>query len=134
MKKLMIILCWLLVGYCIYFPCSYYNSPMNKKEVKSAHILVDTEEQAQKIRQEILDGKKFEDAAKEYSTCDSKDIGGNLHYSMRGVLVPEVENAIFNNLKLKELSQPIKSIYGWHIIKVDDIKYFSEKDGFGIRY
>jgi peptidyl-prolyl cis-trans isomerase C len=89
--------------------------------VRASHILVNTKEEALKIRQEILNGISFEDAAKKYSLCPSKTNGGDLGYFGKGDMVPEFENAAFA-LPINEVSFPIKTQFGWHLIKVTDKK------------
>ena len=93
----------------------------NITEVKASHILVNSKEQALKIRQEICNGLSFEDAAKKYSKCPSKDNGGDLGYFGKGDMVVEFEKAAFA-LPIGEVSQPVKTEFGWHLIKVVDIK------------
>lgn len=74
---------------------------------------------AQKVYEEIKAGKDFAEAAKEYSDDRSnKDKGGDLGAFARGMMVPEFEQAAFA-LKPGEISQPVKTPYGWHIIKVE---------------
>ncbi len=89
--------------------------------VRASHILVPEEQQAKDILDEINEGKKsFEDAAKEYSTCPSKEHGGDLNYFQKGRMVPEFENAAFNMEKGETSKEPVKSPFGYHIIKVTD--------------
>lgn len=103
----------------------YYNA--NKGMYKSdelftaRHILVETLEEAKKIEEEIKKGMDFQDAAKEYSTCPSKVQGGNLGTFTRGQMVPEFEQAVFA-LKIGELSEPIKTQFGYHLIRVEAIE------------
>ena len=131
MKKIVTLLCIVLALFSISFPFFYYNSPMNKKEVKVSHIVVDSKEEAEKIKKEILDGKKFETAAKEYSKDTECDIG----YNVRGVLIPSIEHEVFANLKKNgEISEPVHSEYGWHLIKLTDVKHYSDKENYAVRY
>lgn len=89
--------------------------------ITSSHILVETEEKAKEILEEIKNGKSFEDAAKEYSTCPSKDQGGNLGESTRGNMVPEFEDVAFD-MEVGTISEPVKTEFGYHIIKLADKK------------
>jgi len=89
------------------------------EKVRARHILVENEEEAKKILQEIRDGKPFEDAAKEYSTCPSKEEGGELGFFVKGQMVPEFENAAFA-LEVGSMSDPVKSQFGWHIIEMEE--------------
>lgn len=76
---------------------------------------------AQKVYEEIKAGKDFAEAAKEYSDDRSnKDKGGDLGAFARGMMVPEFEQAAFA-LKPGEISEPVKTPYGWHIIKVEKL-------------
>ena len=102
----------------------YYES--NKSEFKSgetvnaSHILVDNEEKAKAIYEEISSGKKsFEDAAKEYSSCPSKDAGGNLGDFGRGQMVPEFDKAVFEMQVGEVTSEPVKTQFGYHLIKLN---------------
>lgn len=86
-------------------------------EVRASHILVDTKEEAETLRQEILAGKDFAAVAKESSKCPSGSNGGDLGYFGRGMMVPEFEQAAFS-LPAGEVSEPVKTQFGWHLIKV----------------
>ena len=92
-----------------------------KPETASAkHILVDSEEKANDILGKINAGEvSFEDAAKEHSTCPSKDAGGDLGTFGRGQMVPEFENAVFN-MNNGEVSGPVKTQFGYHLIKLEN--------------
>lgn len=134
MKLLLSIFCWIMAAFCIYFPFAYYNSDMDKKEFKISHILVDSEDKAIEIRKDILDKKEtFEKAANEYSLCYSKDNKGDIGYNTRGMLSKDLEDAVFKLEKYK-ISDPVKAEDGWHLIKVTDIKYFSDNENFAKRY
>ena len=87
--------------------------------VSSKHILVDSEEKANEILAQIKAGDvTFEDAARANSTCPSKDQGGDLGTFGRGQMVPEFEEAVFN-MNNGEVSGPVKTQFGYHLIKVD---------------
>ena len=91
-----------------------------KEEVKASHILVDTEEKAKEAKKKLSKGAKFADVAKEFSKDESsKASGGTLGYFMEGQLVPEFEKKAFS-MKVGEISDPVKTQFGWHIIKVED--------------
>lgn len=87
--------------------------------VKAKHILVDTEEKANEIKEKINNGLAFEEAAKEFSTCPSSSQGGDLGEFTRGKMVPEFENAAFE-LEIGKVSEPVKTQFGYHLIKVDE--------------
>lgn len=90
------------------------------EQAKAKHILVATEEQAEAIKQEIEAGKDFAEAAKQYSTCPSKDRGGDLGAFSRGQMVKEFEEAAFA-AKAGELVGPIKTQFGYHLIQLEEI-------------
>lgn len=85
--------------------------------VRASHILVDEFEKAKEIQDEIHQGLSFEEAAQKYSTCPSRQVGGDLGEFERGKMVPEFEEAAFN-LKEGELSEPVKTQFGYHLIKL----------------
>ena len=88
--------------------------------VNASHILVDTEEKANEIYEEIASGKKsFEDAAKEYSSCPSKESGGNLGDFGRGQMVPEFDKAVFEMEVGSVTEAPVKTQFGYHLIKLN---------------
>ena len=91
--------------------------------IRASHILLPAEQQAKDIINEINNGdKSFEDAAKAYSICPSKDVGDDLNYFSKGKMVPEFEKVAFA-LKVGEMTdKPIKTEFGWHIIKITDSK------------
>ncbi len=130
MKLILNIFCWILVVFCFYFPFSYYDSEMNKKEVKISHILVDSEQKAQEIRQNIIDKKiTFEHAAFMYSIDPSAKDKGNIGYVMKDLLRDEFKEIAFK-LNKGQVSEVIKSDDGWHIIKITNIRKFSDKNSF----
>lgn len=91
------------------------------ERVRARHILVATEKEANDIEAKLLKGDKFEDLAKQYSLDGSKDYGGDLGYFTAPEMVKEFSDAAFA-LKTGETSQPVKTDYGWHIIRMDDRK------------
>ena len=93
----------------------------SKPETANAkHILVDSEEKANDILGKINAGDvSFEDAAKEHSTCPSKNNGGDLGTFGRGQMVPEFEEAVFN-MNNGEVSGPVKTQFGYHLIKLEN--------------
>jgi len=89
-------------------------------EVAARHILVDSEEKAKELRAKIVAGADFAEVAKENSTDPgSKDQGGLLGYFTKGQMVPEFDAAVFK-LHEGEVSEPVKTNFGWHIIKLED--------------
>ncbi|MEK9887848.1 MAG: SurA N-terminal domain-containing protein [Gammaproteobacteria bacterium] len=97
------------------------------EERKAQHILVEKKVTADQVISLINEGKSFEDLAKEYSIdTGSKDSGGDLGFFGIGVMVPEFETAVFA-MKEGEVSAPIKSEFGFHVIKLNKIKESSLK-------
>lgn len=91
-----------------------------QEEVKARHILVGSEEEAKKIYDQIKKGGDFEKIAKEKSTDKGSGAnGGELGWFTKERMVPEFADASFK-LKKGEISAPIKSEFGWHIIQVED--------------
>lgn len=86
-------------------------------EVRASHILVKTEEEAKNLYDEIKNGKSFSEVAKEQSLCPSGQNGGDLGYFGKGMMVKPFEDAAFT-LEIGELSQPVKTQFGWHLIQV----------------
>lgn len=87
--------------------------------VKASHILVDSEEKANEILEDITDGLSFEDAAAQFSTCPSRQAGGALGQFGRGQMVQEFEDAAFA-MQVGEISEPVKTQFGYHIIKLTE--------------
>lgn len=90
-------------------------------KVRAAHILVKTEQEAFGILYDINHGKEFEVVAKEKSLCPSGKNGGDLGWFGRNQMVKEFETAAFS-MKPGELSKPVKTQFGWHVIKVLEAK------------
>ena len=96
------------------------------ESVEASHILVDTEEKANEILAEIKAGTvTFEDAAKEHSSCPSSANGGALGEFGRGQMVPEFDSAVFA-MNVGEISEPVKTQFGYHLIKLTNKKESSE--------
>ena len=91
-------------------------------EVRASHILVKTESEAWDLFNKIKDGSlTFEDAAMENSLCPSGQAGGDLGYFGRGVMVKPFEDMAFD-LNVGEVSNPLMTQFGWHLILVTDKK------------
>lgn len=90
------------------------------EEVSARHILVDTEAEAKALKEKIDKGADFAELAKENSKDPgSKDDGGNLGYFGHGQMVPQFEEVVFK-LKKGEVSDPVKTQFGWHLVKLED--------------
>jgi peptidyl-prolyl cis-trans isomerase C len=90
-----------------------------QKEVRARHILVKTEAEAKKIAKEIKGGADFGDMAKKHSKDHGGQGGGDLGYFTQGQMVKEFEKAAFA-LEKGKISAPVKTDFGWHLIKVED--------------
>ncbi len=89
-------------------------------ELKARHILVASEEEAKKIAADLKKGGDFDKVAKEKSTDKGSGVnGGELGWFSKDKMVPEFFEAA-NKLKKDEVSSPVKSSFGWHIIKLED--------------
>lgn len=103
---------------------SYYDSHkedfMTNNQIRASHILVKTEEEANIILGEIKKGADFAKLAQARSIdSGSAKNGGDLGYFSKGQMVPEFEGVAFK-LKVGEISKPVKTQYGYHIIKVTE--------------
>lgn len=91
-----------------------------EQEVKASHILVKTKEEAEKIKAKLKAGQKFEKLAGEFSIDPGSKInGGDLGYFTKEKMIPEFSDKAFA-MKKGEVSEPIQTAFGWHIIKVED--------------
>ncbi len=92
-----------------------------EKRVRARHVLVNSEEDANKAMARLDKGEKFEEVAKQMSLDGSRDYGGDLGFFTAGEMVPAFSKAVFA-LKKGEVSKPVKTDFGWHIIKLEDIQ------------
>ena len=91
---------------------------ISDEKVSAKHILVDDEEKCKEIKEEIDNGLDFSDAAAKYSSCPSSKKGGRLGEFGKGQMVPEFEEVAFK-MEEGEISDPVKSQFGYHIIQLD---------------
>jgi peptidyl-prolyl cis-trans isomerase C len=92
-----------------------------ENEVKARHILVETEEAATKLIADLEGGAEFEKLAGEHTTDPSgKETGGDLGWFGAGMMVPEFEKAAFETAPGTYTKAPVKTQFGFHIIKVED--------------
>ena len=94
---------------------------MGQAQVKAKHILCNTEEEAKAAKERVLKGETFEDVAREVSTGPSAKEGGDLGWFSKEQMVPEFGNMAFS-MEKEALSDPVKTQFGYHIIKVYDKK------------
>lgn len=90
-----------------------------EKEVRASHILVETESDAKAVLAELKNGADFAELAKKKSKDPAASEGGDLGYFTKDQMVPEFAEVAFS-LEPGKLSEPVKSQFGWHIIKVVD--------------
>lgn len=96
------------------------------EQVQASHILVEDEATANEVAKKLAAGEDFAELAKEYSIDEgSSKEGGEVGYFGKGAMVPEFEEAAFS-MEKGEISDPVKSEYGFHIIKVTDKKEAKE--------
>lgn len=88
------------------------------KQVRASHILVNTRKEAVQIKKELDKGGDFAYYASQYSQCPSGQNGGDLGWFSRGQMVKPFEDEAFDYLKVGEISNPVGTQFGWHIIKV----------------
>ncbi len=92
------------------------------KEYKARHVLVKTEEKAKEIIGKLQAGEKFEDLAKDSEDPGSKDRGGDLGWSAPAQYVKPFADALVKLEKGKFTPQPIRSDFGYHVIKLEDVR------------
>lgn len=90
-------------------------------EFNASHILVETEEEAQAIVEELEGGADFPELAKEKSTGPSGPRGGELGWFGEGAMVPEFEQAVME-LEAGEISGPVQTQFGWHVVKLNETR------------
>ena len=96
-----------------------YGSAEPTEEFNAAHILVETEEEAQAIKAELDGGADFAETAKTKSTGPSGPSGGALGWFGPGQMVPAFEEAVIG-MEVGTVSDPIQTQFGWHVIKLED--------------
>jgi len=98
-----------------------YGSVGAVMEYNAAHILVETEEEAQALIEELAEGADFAELAEERSTGPSGPNGGDLGWFSAGMMVPSFEEAVFA-LEVGEVSAPVETQFGWHVIVLNDTR------------
>ena len=92
-----------------------------RNEIRASHILVKTKEEADNLLNEIKSGKDFAQIAQEVSLCPSGRDGGDLGFFGRGMMVKPFEDAAFNLKEMGDVSEPVETQFGWHLIKLTGI-------------
>ena len=99
----------------------YVESFVSSEEVRAKHILVATKEDADAVKAELATGKTFEVLAMEKSTDPSAaQNGGDLGFFSRGMMVKPFEDAAFALTEPGQVSEPVESQFGWHVIKLEE--------------
>jgi peptidyl-prolyl cis-trans isomerase C len=91
------------------------------REFNASHILVETEEKALELIKLLEDGADFAELAKEHSTGPSGPNGGQLGWFGEGMMVPPFEAAVMD-MAVGAVSAPVKTQFGWHVIKLNDAR------------
>ena len=81
------------------------------------HILVDTEEQCQALKDEIVGGADFANLAKQHSSCSSGQTGGDLGEFGPGMMVPEFDKVVFS-ADVNTVQGPVQTQFGYHLLEV----------------
>jgi peptidyl-prolyl cis-trans isomerase C len=90
-----------------------------EERARARHILVASEQEARDISARLANGEDFEALAREYSLDGSKEYGGDLGYFTADEMVAPFSEAAFS-LEVGEVSQPVQTEFGWHLIKLED--------------
>lgn len=96
------------------------------KTYTASHILIDDLDKANEVYKEIENGLDFKEAAKKYSKDPSAASGGSLGTFPKGVMVKEFQDGL-DSLKIGEISKPVKSQFGYHLIYLEDVKMKKQK-------
>ena len=92
-----------------------------KEQIHLYNILLESEEEAQDILEQLKAGGDFSEITKEKSTGPSAAQGGDLGYLTKGTIIPEIEEVVFA-LEVEELSEVVKTDFGFHILKITEKK------------
>jgi len=98
-----------------------YDAAVPDQEYNTSHILVKTKKEAEEIVKLLKDGADFATLAKERSTGPSGPNGGQLGWVSKGDTVEPFQNATFA-LAIDEVSAPVQTKYGWHVIRLNDMR------------
>ena len=90
---------------------------MAQQQIRCAHILVEKQSLALEIIQKLKNGESFAKMAEQYGTDSTRKHGGDLGFFGRGVMVKEFEDAAFKLEKGQITEQPVRTEFGYHVIK-----------------
>ncbi|MBM2290718.1 peptidylprolyl isomerase [Sulfitobacter pseudonitzschiae] len=102
------------------YDATYANAEPTQ-EFNASHILVETEDEAKAIIEELNGGADFAATAREKSTGPSGPGGGSLGWFGPGAMVPEFETAVAA-MKAGDISEPVQTQFGWHVIKLNEVR------------
>ncbi len=102
------------------YDATYANAEPTK-EFNASHILVETEDEAKAIVEELKGGADFAATAREKSTGPSGPGGGSLGWFGAGAMVPEFETAVAA-MEAGDISDPVQTQFGWHVIKLNEVR------------
>jgi len=103
-----------------YYEKNIANAPA-EKDAHARHILLDSEEQARKVKAEIKDGKNFDEAAVEHAREGASPDDSDLGWFRREEMVPEISDVVFS-MKPGEVSGPVQTQFGWHVIQLVEFR------------
>lgn len=86
-------------------------------KAQARHILVDTEEKCNDLKQQIIDGADFADVARDNSSCPSGKTGGDLGKFGPGQMVKEFDEVVFNR-EIGVVHGPVKTQFGYHLLEI----------------
>ena len=86
-------------------------------KAQARHILVDTEEKCNDLKQQIADGANFADVARDNSSCPSGKTGGDLGEFGPGQMVKEFDEVVFNR-EIGVVHGPVKTQFGYHLLEI----------------
>lgn len=98
-----------------------YGDAKPTKEYNASHILVDSEEKAKEIIEKLKGGADFAELSKTESSDSSGASGGELGWFGPGAMVPEFDTAV-QELEVGAISEPVKTQFGWHVIKLNEVR------------
>ena len=98
-----------------------YEDAEPSTEYNAAHILVETEEEAQALRDQLDEGADFAELAREHSTGPSGPNGGALGWFSAGMMVPPFEEAV-TAMEPGEVAGPVETQFGWHVIRLNETR------------
>ena len=90
-------------------------------KASARHILVDSEDKCNDLKQKIADGANFADVAREHSTCPSSAQGGDLGSFGPGMMVPEFDKVVFSG-EIGQVYGPGQTQFGYHLVEITSLE------------